>query len=468
MIKKGIVSILALSLLFAGLTSCINTSEPMPPEDGISLVIVIGRHANANLFTPATLNAEVQNLIRRAFSLGTTDEGRYYAQGRIDVVTVEGTPTIRHIPPQFLSGEWMNPEYRTRQVDNMVNNILNYLISPELRATTEETRLLEAIGMAAIHLEAMPESEETERHILILGSGLSTEGIFDMTINHIQDGNPAEVVARIPSGGVPDLYGINISFFGLGNAAGPQINNFPNLFANADFHRQLEGIWTEIFTEAGATLTQPIAFTNPVGNPMLWDEYDPHGTDGGYPRVSVIPLREIILERPVFEVEIEIEEFVETWEPVAFVFEAAQLDFIANSTHFRNAALSERLIHDAVTRYQGIAEYLNAHTDMRIFVVGSIARTTPGSSSRSSTISAGRAQNVANVLRHFRIPDERIVVIDAGTHPFSWRNHNEFPDGVNVNRENQQRNRVVAIIPEGNAEGLSRYFIELRDAGFVN
>ena len=66
----------------------------------------------------------------------------------------------------------------------------------------------------------------------------------------------------------------------------------------------------------------------------------------------------------------------------------------------------------------------------------------------------------------FDFPEVQIQIINADITPFTWRNGVEFPDGTeeSLNREEQRKNRVVALIPSTAQD----YVDELVKAGLLD
>lgn len=122
-----------------------------------------------------------------------------------------------------------------------------------------------------------------ERHILILDTGICTTGkasmVRDKPIDIYQE-SAKEFVQCIPEDGFPDLEGIQVTFWGMGNVASPQID----YRANNSYKQWLLDVWTEILVEkCGGTLTEEILFSESAGDPMMWFE---DGT--GYPQVRSV------------------------------------------------------------------------------------------------------------------------------------------------------------------------------------
>jgi len=419
--------------------------------EGISLVIIAGRHANANLYTIDQLDG-VKKLIEKAV-FKWQDGGDYNAEVKVFVIVSDGKPSKTPIaiegtanPDNPLKVTMKNDRARTNELNDVViPGIINFLRSDTLRADNEGVDLLGAISEAQTILELNPGKEN---HILILDTGICTTGAFNMDLIRLQDGTPDDVVNKISAGGFPKLGATNtkVTFWGLGNVAEPQLD----LRSDSTFKTQLIDVWTKIIVEkCGATLTQPILFSESAGEPMMWVE------DGsGYPYVRPVLFSVVKPPEPPKQ--------EDPPPPPPEVFAAAALGFEPDSSAFRDERQARELIGSKV---DAIYKYICAYPDKTVYIVGSIARTSSGeATAKHNWLAKERAQKVAEILiKDYNIPSERLVVIDAGTTEFSWRPGKEFVNGVK-NPQNQQSSRVVAIIAEDSTEKVD----ELRKAGYLN
>lgn len=185
---------------------------------------------------------------------------------------------------------------------------------------------------------------------------------------------------------------------------------------------------------------------------MIFDE-DSAKTGKGYPPVGTVffPQPDATIECA----EITIDTKVEIDEPIIAVkFHTSDLGFEPDKATFMDINQAHHAINTIVSELE---KFLN-ETDYKIFVVGSIAKTSPDRTDRHNVTSMERAQAVTDMLiKEYDVPENRIVVIDAGVTEFSWRNANE-DDGP------KQANRVVAIISENTSDLVQ----ELRNNGYID
>lgn len=435
----------------------------MPDGPGTSLVIIVGKHANANYFTEEQLD-RVETLLTQAFrcwSEGFIPLRSYYAQAQIKIIVSDGRPVaeqqIMVDDEKTLESEIKcnRSDSRTDQIKKKrVKPLMDYLRSDDFRAGEEEVDLLGAISEAKTILDITPGSE---RHILILDTGICTAGkatmVRDDPIDIYQE-NPSDFVQRIPEDGFPDLEGIQITFWGMGNVASPQVD----YRSNNHYKKWLLDVWTEILTvKCKGTLTEEILFSESAGDPMMWFE---DGT--GYPRVKPVFFVDTVPGVPDTE---GAEGFLDAPSKDSggvITIPTSSLRFPPDSPKPEDEDEAKRVLGPYAAK---CVSYLESDPENnKIYVVGSIARITPDEDTKKSNeISLGRANWVAEaMIDPFGVPRDKLVIIDAGTTEFSWRPGHEFIDGK-VNKENQQSSRMVALIPSNATAKVN----ELREHGYI-
>lgn len=456
--KRLLLCLLALAISVL-LTDC--GTEEIPPDDpGISLVIIVGKHANANCFTEEQLD-RVESWLTQAFRLWSEDDGTeatLYAQAQIKVIVSDGRPVAEEImvdEKTALESEIVRntPESRDMQIKKRVAALMDYLRSDDLRAEEEEVDLLGALSEAKTILDVTPGKE---RHILILDTGICTAGKASMVRKdpiNIYEESYLDFIQHLPEDGFPDLEGIKVTFWGMGNVASPQ----DDYRSNNHYKQWLLDVWTEILTvKCKGTLTEDILFSESAGAPMMWLE---DGT--GYPRVKPVFFVDTV---PTVPGPGQSEEPVTPppAEPKPQPIPTSALGFLPDSIEFRDEAEAIRVLEPYVA--QSVQPYLASDPENnKIYVVGSIARIYPNEeTSRSHPLSLGRATRVAEIMvKYYDVPRDSLVIVDAGTSEFSWRPGHEFIDGE-LNKENQQSSRLVALIPSSAAE-----VSELQQQGYI-
>lgn len=454
----GLIAMLVMSVFI--LNGCGNSTAEVGEEDSpISLVIIAGRHANANMYTEDMVK-RAKSLIERSI-VYSQDSSGHTAEAQVSVIVCDGDPTKVKVEvdgKNILKCTAGSRGKLQSEIDNMVSDIIDFLCSDDLRADDPEVDLLAAIGEAQKILNANPDSEH---HIFILDTGVTTAGYLDMRAIDILAGECADIIDSIRNG-IPDL-DVNgstyVTFLNLGNVAEPQ----GGLKSTQSEKRMVE-LWTSIIEAAGGILTSDIYYSASEGEAMYYYE-TPAEDDPGYEYVGTVHFAEEDSNGNVLPAGISIRE--QTGEEaaekeIAYVLETADLGFKPDSAEFRDEAQAVQTINNIS---ESLEEYVN-NTDYKIYIVGSIAKTAPDSHSRTNRYSEARANAVARLLvQSYNVPEDRIVVIDAGTTQFPWRNANEFPNGsAKADPAEQQKNRVVAIIGENSADLVQC----LKDENYIN
>jgi len=435
-IRKLFITLLAICLTITvfDFTGCEDNNEKFSDKTGTDLVIIVGRHANAkDLVTDNEVMQSIREMCYNSFTY--THGDTYHAQGNISVVVCDGSP--ERIPLVNDKGKEIElsldsdtPDYRETIVNDAIDDVIKFLQSDATKADDPEVDLLSALFDAQFILDR---SNAKSKEILILDSGICTTGAFDMNSNKIQNDSIEDIIGRIPEDSIPILSGVSVSFVGIGNVAEPQ--NLPNPVSN-----KLIKIWTKLLKDScGVSLKTEIKRYKDQGADMSWYE------DGsGYPQVSMVPF------------------YDESTKNGPWFFPTSSLGFKPNSDVFYNQKQAENVIETIIA--SDLNSYLSSDPDAKVYVVGSIARIKNNEKvKKHSDVSAKRANKVASILKKkFGVSKEQIVIIDAGSTVFTWRNADEFPNGEQ-NDDNMQKNRVVAIIPATSTSQVK----ELRDEGFI-
>lgn len=451
--KKPLTVVLMLVLSIILMCSCGRTDVGSDPskELPVSLVIIAGRHANANLFPESQLE-KAEELLKRSIQETPTSTG-YNLTAKVSVIVSDGNPQIASVDEKLLQRTATNSNDSEETQEKIVKDLIKFLRSDELRADDEEVDLLEAIRVAQKHLQS---DGDYERHILILDTGITTAGCLNMSNINILDEKIDDIIDLLEDQ-IPQLDGIQITFLGLGNVAYPQCGLSGNKAED-----RLVDLWTKILEKGNGTLTEPIFYSAPEGEPMMWNETPVDG-EPGYPAVNAVifvedPGKEIIPNSII----ISSDDLPLEKSNISCVLQSAHLGFKAESAEFRDIDQAIATINLVAPNLE---QFLN-ETDYNIYVVGSIAKVVPNMNDRANKISLERAQAVCDLLvEKYNVPRDRLVPIDAGVTEFSWRNANEFPNGeiTSETSANQAKNRVVALIGE-NSTSLVQ---ELRDVNYI-
>lgn len=434
--------LLVLLCMFICLTGCGNKSEETEGEGSsptVALVIIAGRHANAKIYTEKMIDRGSEYIERSWATEKKSDE--YIATAQISVIVCDGNPEKVNAEldgDDILTCKANNRGKLDEKKEKLVSNLTKFLMSPSLKADDEEVDLLLAISRAQDILEEYP---DCEHHILILDTGITTAGYLDMNKIDILSSDCSEIIEKIKPG-LPDLDQTEVTFMGLGNVAFPQRS-----VTSTEGKEKIEELWARIIEESNGTLTPDCLNYNDTENSeeMVFSEDNEKENDGtGYKYVSSV-LFYSSGEDNVEPNPLEIKE-EESDEPiVTLCFQTSDLGgFVPDKAEF----LNKNVAVSTLNKMSGDLNEFLEKTDKKLYVIGSIAKTSPDNNMARSDVSKGRAQLVADLLiDEYHVPESRIELVDAGTTQFSWRNAEEFPDGI-YDRGAAQKNRVVAIISE--------------------
>ncbi len=417
-----------------------NQGEVQKDTKKVALVIIAGRHANAKMYSEEMIG-RAGEYIEGSYNFERDSSGKYAILPRLSVIVCDGNPekvSLELDENKYMSANSADMRGKT---GDFVLDVTEFLLSPSLKADDEEVDLLLALSRAQDILDDYP---DCEHHIVVLDTGITTAGYLDMNKMDILSSSCEDVIEKIRQG-IPHFNGTEVTFLGLGNVAFPQSS-----IINAEGKEKIEELWAGIIEAGGGILTPDCLNYNDTedSEAMVFSE---DGGDDVYKFVSAVSFynaaSESVEPNPVV---IKHEEKSE--EPtVTFCFQTADLGgFVKNTAEFCN-------IDVAVSTLNKMSGDLNTfinRTDRKLYIVGSIAKTSPDKDAAASTVSKDRAQAVADLLvNRYSVPDDRIEIIDAGTTPFSWRNADEFPDGTAASYDMAaaQKNRVVAIISENSS-----------------
>lgn len=429
-----ILKIMLVLFLCTTIVGCTSKLDEEQLREGTPLVIVLGKHANARMFTEIDKKDKLYQLIND--SITVTDNGKGYdCYADVTIIVNDGYPTTEELKSDL---SYSTKEYNTEFLNDNINKIKNQLkdeiLSNQLIADDEETDLLAALSEAE-------NAAKEKNNIYIYDTGITTSGYLNMNDvqNDIMNNKINDIVNRLSQeGAIPNLKGNSIIFEGIGNVTGTQTS----YQSNNTYKRNLTGLWESILKKSGARIEGGIKFSKNVGKDMIYTE-DEEG-DIAYPYVSPVTVD------------------IESLDGGKGVYKSSQLGFKAQSSEFRDGTtLAKKVIRDS--QLNSLLNYVD-HEKGLIYVVGSVAKTSANQNLKNDNIANERAQKVKDILVELGIPASRLKTIDAGTTNFSWRNADEFPNGKK-NPNNQEENRVVAVIPD--SKECDKAIQELKTAGYI-
>lgn len=418
----------------------------------VALVIIAGRHANAKMYTRQMIE-KASEYIRKSF-VTTHDNSGYTSTAQVSVIVCDGKPEKVDLVSNgkdirtYTSG---NIADLNNQKGDFVNELTDFLLSDSLKSNDAEVDLLGAIRKAQNILDTYPESEH---HILILDTGITTAGSLDMSAINIME-NSCEDIAEKISDAIPHLDGTYVTFEGLGNVAEPQCE-----ITSTAGQDKLEELWSTILRYGHAELTSQLNYNDSENSTiMAYNESNPES----YREVSSISFYNS-KEPSVEPNPVQIEHEEKTKEAtIAVRLQTSDLGgFVPDKDILMN---EQKAIATLNTLSNDLSKFLS-ETEYKLYVVGSVAKVRPGKEGdlRSDDLAEKRAKTVVKLLTEkYNVPAERMIIINAGTTTFSWRNADEYINNSPTQVDSEaQKNRVVAIISEN-----SSLVEELRNNGYV-
>lgn len=442
----GIV-IFAFSLISCGNTSEVATNTSIEAKkfddisEPISLVIIVGRHANAGKPTDDMIKT-AKGLILKSYTAPLKkSEDDWCSTANVSIIVSDGFPTPVKISTDLLtiSGRLYKQNVE-EDIDSCAEEITQLLISDEIKADNTEVDLIQALEQARVLLK-----DKENKYILILDTGITTTGWFDMRKINVMDGEPVDVVNRLPQEQLPDLSGITVMFEGIGNVPDDPTNGQTKTFsANQEAKKALKAVWIELLkNRCNATL-----FGDDIGEATPGEDQPYAEGEGGYPYVSTVAFLAPLPPDPVVPSVPPVTEDKEVPPPIEEIFNTTTF-FKGDSTDFVDPDSASAILFATAEK---IRDFLNDErvANEKIYVIGSIANTSENLQTTINKYSDGRAKTVVDELKRLLkdtgVDINRIIPIDAGTTPFSWRNTNEFDSNGIWQDSLAQKNRVVAIL----------------------
>lgn len=244
-------------------------------------------------------------------------------------------------------------------------------------AKTPETDLISAVSLAGRMLSAGTASNKV---LIIQHSGVNTGASLPMQELDLLNTEPAQLLDQLDAAAmVPQLNGVPVEFYGLGDVAGSQRT------LSAQQVQWLQSFWQAFFDRTGAAVT---FHADIVSGEAL--------TENGHKVTPLAP----------------------AGAPIFIKVSAEQVDFQPDSTAF----LDEDAARSALN---GLAEQLKGTSAAHYIVAGSTAQVDNASREGAQALSLARAQAVRDVLVEAGVPADRFTCLGLGNEPTSVRSANE-------------------------------------------
>ena len=390
--------IIAITMML--LLSCIKKEYPH------SLVIVVGRHANANEFSEANYTDLKEYINTIAFD-------NYYGS-YIGAIISDGRPFIVNESfDDFLPISGVDKNKRDR-INKAIDSVMAEVRNPQNRAISDENDLLRAIFMARNLLKDFEKSSGRgmeSQTIFILDTGIATAGYLNFLrhgINHsFTDAQiPAIIDSLREDHALPDLNGIKIVFRGINDVSWPQTSPLPRRIESS-----IVNLWTTILKESGAIVD--------INNDT---------TRGSVPNLINFPyVTPIKFDRPDIQDPVNVRENL--------------ISFLPGG---RTPVISENGRYVLREYTKQLKTYLDQNPNVRLYIVGSESKETP-TYNPDTGLSTDRAEAVKTVLLNYE-PLLPINQLDAFGLAVSYPDREyEFVSGV-YDEDIGKRNRIVVLV----------------------
>lgn len=384
--KKTLLTMgLTLVLIFS--SACSKEAKSLEKENS---QLVLGIRQNTKAPDLSKANEEIEKALKTAGSLGVTvADGSPYLAFNIDIPEID----------QSLA-KAKQEKIEKAYYEEIKENIA------VLKPKTGEANILDAINISSKNLA----DKEGKKELIIMDSGLSTSGLLNFSEGYLENIDPDQVVEALKErNALPNLEGIKVTWYGLGQTAGGQEK------PSEKSYRLLLEIWERILQEAGA---QDIYISKEIINTK-----DPEDSD--FPKVSKVNFvkeENIIidsLDEPVIFDEEEI------------AFKSGTADLLTSKDQVKE-------------KLSDIANILKEKKDKKILLAGTTA--TYGSQASCVDLSYQRCETIKNIFLEMGIEKDRIEMVGLGfeNHPF----HKEdiMADG-SLDEKIAQKNRSVIVVP---------------------
>ena len=292
--------------------------------------------------------------------------------GSAGLVVADGSPFV--VGPQRFD-QVKNNDIQQARVDKTARLELAEAVQGAA-ARTPETDLISAVSLASRMLSA---GQADNKVLVIRHSGVNTAASLPMQNLDLLNTDPAQLLDQLDAAAmVPQLNGVAVEFFGLGDVAGSQST------LSAQQVQWLKSFWQAFFDRAGAAVT---FHTDIMSGEAL--------TENGH---KVTPL-------------------ASAGAPTFVKVSAEQVDFQPDSTAF----LDEDAARSALNE---LAAQLKADSTSYV-VAGSTAEVDNTSREGAQALSLARARAVRDVLVVAGVPAAQLTCLGLGNEPTSVRSANE-------------------------------------------
>ncbi|MBQ8942538.1 MAG: OmpA family protein [Firmicutes bacterium] len=405
-----------LFIAVSSLTGCIKEKTNTAEEKPTALAIIYGKHSNSKLI----------NIDTKQFN------DIYSDFGNVTLIINDGEPELEiqdnkivgYYDGEYIKESKENAQYKEiwqrDYIDNQTTSLIEGLESAV--AVEPEADTLKSLqkGLDAINKMESSMGSDIKKEMVIYDTGLSTKGEFNFLneecLNLLSNKKKIwedeeskeklnEIIDRLDEKmEIPDLSGITVTWYGLGEVGGEQEE------LNELNKKNLQYIWGEILKRSNAVSSNKT------------------GADSNYGIFIDVFTNGIVENAPLVTKII----FWNGSEPVKLTEE--QLGFLPNSTEYRDDKIARKIISP-------VANNILNYPNLNILLVGTTAD--PNRNGGDIPLSNDRAEKVKQTLCELGVPENRIKTIGVGAK--SSRYKDEWSTGV-FDEEIAKENRSVIIL----------------------
>lgn len=397
-----ILSLLAAILFTIGFTGCNS-----PKETEVALAIVVGSHSNS-------MDIPVNS--------GTIKDALYdscYSYGSVSFTYVDGNPKMYYrcdIPEPEVSG--LSSSKKQSIANGYVNQLLNQM--KQAKPVVSEVDTLKAVRQAAMSIADV--SDNQEKVMIIMDSGLSTVGYLDFTKGFLNADTDSIVEALRQAEALPDMNNIRVLWMYSGQTAYPQKE------LSERQKNKLKDIWSSVLIAGGA---KEVIFTSDIAS---------ESTDNTYPIVSIVDVEEQKIDWDDENWNI-IDEPIDT-----IVLDSAYVNFIGNKAEFKDYDM-------AVESLENVAEQLISYSNNKMYVIGTTAS---GDKDFCQQLSVDRAEAVKNILVSYGVKESQLITVGLGFED-PWHVEDIDDNGRQISDKASQNRKVLIVDVNGEDASLLEY-----------
>ncbi|MDO5061589.1 MAG: OmpA family protein [Peptostreptococcaceae bacterium] len=337
--------------------------------------------------------------------LGNEAKAATKSFGSIGIIVLDGSPNHEEQIDVPEENGMLSENKLDKIAQAQADRIAEFIATT--KAQEPEVDILKAFQLAGPALRTV----EGDRLIIVSDSGLSTSGLINYSASYLEKIDPVEVVSRLrEQSAIPDLNGIHVKWYGLGEVSPPQKE------LEQKNKLMLKAIWTKILEESGAEVE---IMDSPIASSIDVSSFPPVQT------VNTIASDNAIVERYTGKEVIKLDE--------------GKIEFYPDQAVIKTDPAQVR------AALLPVVEYLIDNPNEQILLIGSTAKPPNVSSTYCIELSQNRCRTIRDVLIENGVSPAQIQYQGLGFNSPYYEN-DQREDG-SLNEMIAARNRAVVILP---------------------